>query len=66
MVVQHFGEEAAKDDVNMESENDINDFKKLDFTKLLNYLRQFLRPLLSLGRLCDDWRRRPVQGTLPC
>eukprot|EP00971_Amphidinium_carterae_P306329 6087611-Amphidinium_carterae.4 len=61
--LQYFGEEAARMDVNFSDEN-AYDIKKLDFTKLLQYFRQFLRLLLSPGRLCDDWRRRPVQGTL--
>eukprot|EP00971_Amphidinium_carterae_P089482 1771210-Amphidinium_carterae.2 len=60
--LQYFAEEAARDDVNFENfEN--NDIKS-DFNKVLQYFRQFLRLQLSVGRLCDDWRRRPIQGTL--
>eukprot|EP00971_Amphidinium_carterae_P348236 6490395-Amphidinium_carterae.4 len=58
---QYFVEEAARDDINNEHyDRDV----KNDFNKLLQCIRQFLRLLLSGGRLCDDWRRRPVQGTL--
>eukprot|EP00971_Amphidinium_carterae_P287839 5714098-Amphidinium_carterae.1 len=56
---QYFVEEAVRDDINNEHyDHDVKDFNKLQ------YLRQFLRQLLSVGRLCDDWRRRPIQGTL--
>eukprot|EP00971_Amphidinium_carterae_P154607 3065870-Amphidinium_carterae.1 len=59
--IQYFpGEAANNGDVNYESQKDI----KTDFSKLLDYFRQFLRLLLSIGRLCDDWRRRPIQGIL--
>eukprot|EP00971_Amphidinium_carterae_P119257 2362291-Amphidinium_carterae.3 len=64
--LQYFAEEAARDDVNFENyeNNDYENDIKSDFNKLLQYFRQFLRLLLSVGRLCDDWRRRPIQGTL--
>eukprot|EP00971_Amphidinium_carterae_P167187 3312695-Amphidinium_carterae.1 len=63
--LQHFVEEAARRDdiINEHYDYENNDDIKNDF-KLLQYLRQFLRLLLSVGRLCDDWRRRPIQGTL--
>eukprot|EP00971_Amphidinium_carterae_P108284 2144258-Amphidinium_carterae.1 len=47
------GEDAARYYVN-----------KINFTKLFEYVRQVLRPPLSILRLCDDWRRRPIQATL--
>eukprot|EP00971_Amphidinium_carterae_P059430 1175217-Amphidinium_carterae.1 len=57
----NFVEEAARDDINNEHyDHDVMN----DFNKQLQYLRQFLRPLLSVGRLCDNWRRRPIQGTM--
>eukprot|EP00971_Amphidinium_carterae_P251686 4996545-Amphidinium_carterae.1 len=34
-----------------------------DLTRLLMFLRQLLMFFLSLLRLCDEWRRRPVQAT---
>eukprot|EP00971_Amphidinium_carterae_P247522 4914834-Amphidinium_carterae.3 len=37
----------------MESENDIYNFKKLDFTKLLDYMRQFLQLLVYYFHLED-------------
>eukprot|EP00971_Amphidinium_carterae_P286728 5692705-Amphidinium_carterae.1 len=47
---QYFGEEAARMDDNFNDEN----IKKLDFTKLLHYMRQFLPLLRSLGRLSSS------------
>eukprot|EP00971_Amphidinium_carterae_P315209 6265163-Amphidinium_carterae.1 len=57
---QYFVEEAARDIFN----NEHYDHDVKDFNKLLQYIGKFLRLLLSVGRLCDDWRRRPIQGTL--
>eukprot|EP00971_Amphidinium_carterae_P154075 3055552-Amphidinium_carterae.1 len=61
---EYFAEEAAKED-------DIDDnnrgfytyksFNVMGFNKLLHHIRQLLRLLLSIGRLCDDWRRRPIR-----
>eukprot|EP00971_Amphidinium_carterae_P254121 5044909-Amphidinium_carterae.1 len=62
--LQHFVEEAARRDDIIIEHYDKNDDIKSDFNKLLQYLKQFLRLLLSVGRLSDDWRRRPIQGTL--
>eukprot|EP00971_Amphidinium_carterae_P191526 3800500-Amphidinium_carterae.2 len=64
--LQYSGEEAARyDDVNHENYQNNNEHDiKNDFTKLLQYFRQLPRLLLSVGRLCDDWRRRPIPGTL--
>eukprot|EP00971_Amphidinium_carterae_P334598 6469968-Amphidinium_carterae.1 len=61
--LQHVVEEAARRDdiINNEHYDYDNDDIKNDFNKLLQYLRQLLRLLLSVGRLCDDWRRRPIQ-----
>eukprot|EP00971_Amphidinium_carterae_P109256 2163513-Amphidinium_carterae.2 len=68
--LQYFGEEAARMDVNFNDENE-HDINKLDLKSLhqTTAVRQTGSTtssslLLSLGRLCDDWRRRPVQGTL--
>eukprot|EP00971_Amphidinium_carterae_P236424 4692025-Amphidinium_carterae.1 len=65
---EYFAEEAAReDDINYynEIETDNQDIKDvIGFNKLLQYSRQLLRLLLSIGRLCNDWRRRPIQGTL--
>eukprot|EP00971_Amphidinium_carterae_P322490 6409314-Amphidinium_carterae.1 len=65
---QYFVEEAAReDDINYNNENNDQQTANIDvnsFNKLLQYSRQLLRLLLSIGRLCDDWRRRPIQGTL--
>eukprot|EP00971_Amphidinium_carterae_P019251 378720-Amphidinium_carterae.1 len=56
---EYFAEEAAKDDI----ENN-EKYNVMGFDKLCHYFRQLLRLLLSIGRLCDDWRRRPIRGTL--
>eukprot|EP00971_Amphidinium_carterae_P217765 4322922-Amphidinium_carterae.1 len=64
--LQHFVEEAGRrdDTIDEHYDYDNNDDIKNDFDQLLQYLRPFLRLLLSVGRLCDDWRRRPIHGTL--
>eukprot|EP00971_Amphidinium_carterae_P122696 2429003-Amphidinium_carterae.1 len=65
---EYFAEEVAReDDINYYNEIEIENKDVKDvigFNKLLQYGRQLLRLLLSIGRLCDDWRRRPIQGTL--
>eukprot|EP00971_Amphidinium_carterae_P350764 6491729-Amphidinium_carterae.3 len=61
---QYFAEEAAReDDINYDDQQTAN-IDVNSFNKRLQYSRQLLRLLLSIGRLCDDWRRRPIQGTL--
>eukprot|EP00971_Amphidinium_carterae_P120736 2392119-Amphidinium_carterae.1 len=59
---EYFAEEAAKED-DIENIED-KSFNVMGFNKLLQYSRKLLRLRLSLGRLCDDWRRRPIRGTL--
>eukprot|EP00971_Amphidinium_carterae_P275164 5459605-Amphidinium_carterae.1 len=62
---EFFAEEAARyDDIDNYKTEDEKDCMKNDvigFNKLLQYSRQLLRLLLSIGRPCDDWRRRPIQ-----
>eukprot|EP00971_Amphidinium_carterae_P232550 4614901-Amphidinium_carterae.1 len=60
---EYFAKEAANNN------NDIDEADEkynnvMGFDKLLHCIRHLLRLLLSLGRLCDDWRRRPIRGTL--
>eukprot|EP00971_Amphidinium_carterae_P129065 2556685-Amphidinium_carterae.1 len=60
---EYFAEEAAReDDINNYNNKNEREYKNDDvigFNKPLQYSRQLLRLLLSIGRFCDDWRRRP-------
>eukprot|EP00971_Amphidinium_carterae_P124051 2457214-Amphidinium_carterae.1 len=61
---EYFAEEAAKEDDDINNYHNEKNDAIMGFNKLLQYNRQLLRLLLSIGRLCDDWRRRPIRGTL--
>eukprot|EP00971_Amphidinium_carterae_P128742 2549995-Amphidinium_carterae.1 len=61
---EYFAEEEATEDDDINNYHNEKNDAIMGFTKLLQYSRQLLRLLLSIGRLCDDWRRRPIRGML--